>query len=262
MNLSGLEILFWASIFVVFYAYVGYGIVLFILTYLKRLLTKREDWTLDESNLPNVTFVVAAYNEERWIEDKIKNCLAFDYPKEKIQLFFVTDGSTDNTAKLIKDYKVAEEVTLKLFHKDGRAGKIAAVERIMEFVETPITIYTDANTDVNPQAIKNIVKFYQDEKVGAVAGEKRIAQANADDAAGAGEGIYWKYESQLKKWDSEFNTVVGAAGELFSIRTKLFQSVPQDTIIEDFYMTMRIAQQGYKVKYAFDATASEGQSAT
>lgn len=262
MNLSGLEILFWGSIFIVFYAYIGYGIVLYILTLLKRLFSKRKDWTLDETNLPDVTFVVAAYNEERWIEDKIENCLAFDYPKEKIQFFFVTDGSTDNTAKFIKDYKVADDVTLKLFHKDGRAGKIAAVERIMEFVETPITIYTDANTDVNPQAIKNIVKFYQDEKVGAVAGEKRIAQGSADDAAGAGEGIYWKYESQLKKWDSEFNTVVGAAGELFSIRTKLFQSVPQDTVIEDFYMTMRIAQQGYKVKYAYDATASEGQSAT
>jgi cellulose synthase/poly-beta-1,6-N-acetylglucosamine synthase-like glycosyltransferase len=262
INLSGLEILFWASIFIVFYAYIGYGIVLYVLTILKRLFSKRKDWTLDETNLPDVTFVVAAYNEERWIEDKIENCLAFDYPKEKIQFFFVTDGSTDNTAKLIEDYKVADDVTLKLFHKDGRAGKIAAVERIMEFVETPITIYTDANTDVNPQAIKNIVKFYQDEKVGAVAGEKRIAQGSADDAAGAGEGIYWKYESQLKKWDSEFNTVVGAAGELFSIRTELFQSVPQDTVIEDFYMTMRIAQQGYKVKYAYDATASEGQSAT
>lgn len=261
-NLSILEIIFWTSLFIVFYAYLGYGIVLYALTLLKRLFSKPQNWTLDESNLPKVTFVVAAYNEERWIEDKIQNCLAFDYPKDKIQYFFVTDGSTDSTANLIEKFRKPENITLKLFHQDGRAGKIAAVERIMQFVETPITIYTDANTDVNPQAIKNIVKFYQDRKVGAVAGEKRIAQATENDAAGAGEGIYWKYESQLKKWDSEFNTVVGAAGELFSIRTELFQPVPQDTIIEDFYMTMRIAQQGYKVKYAYDATASEGQSAT
>jgi len=261
-NLSLIEIIFWSAILLVFYSYIGYGIVLYALTLLKRLFTKKEDWTLDESNLPEVTFMVAAYNEERWIEDKIQNCLEFDYPKNKIQYYFVTDGSNDRTMELIENYPLPDDVTLKLYHKEGRSGKIAAVERVMEFVETPITIYTDANTDVNPAAIKNIVKYYQDPKVGAVAGEKKIRQSNADDAAGAGEGIYWKYESQLKKWDSEFNTVVGAAGELFSVRTDLYAAVPKDTIIEDFYMTMRIAQKGYKVKYAWDATASEGQSAS
>ena len=261
LSLLSIETFLWTAIFIVFYAYLGYGIVLFLLIRLKRIIYGKENWELNEQELPAVTFVVAAYNEARWIEDKIKNCLAFDYPLAKIQFFFVTDGSTDNTPDLIREYPVPNNVVLKLFHQDVRAGKIAAVERIMEFVETPITIYTDANTDVNAQAIKNIVKFYQDPKVGAVAGEKRIAQANADDAAGAGEGIYWKYESTLKKWDSELYSVVGAAGELFSIRTALFQPVPKDTIIEDFVMTLGIAAQGYKVKYAHDAIASESQSA-
>ena len=261
-NLSPVEIIFWLSIFMVFYAYLGYGVLLYGLTLLKRAFVRRKNWSLETNDLPEVTFMVAAYNEERWIEDKIKNCLEFDYPKDKIQFFFVTDGSNDRTMELIEQYPLPENVTLKLLHQPGRSGKIAAVERAMEFVQTPITIYTDANTYVNRQAIRNIVKYYQDEKVGAVAGEKKISQETSDDAAGAGEGLYWKYESQLKKWDSEFNTVVGAAGELFSLRTALYQPVPKDTIIEDFYMTMSIAQKGYKVKYAWDAIASEGKSAS
>ncbi|MEZ4957607.1 MAG: glycosyltransferase family 2 protein [Saprospiraceae bacterium] len=211
---------------------------------------------------PNVTFIVAAYNEEDWIEDKIRNCLEFDYPKNKIEFWFVTDGSNDRTMEKIENFPAPKGVTIKLLHKPERAGKIAAVERIMPLVKTPITIFTDANTDVNPQAIKNIVRHYQDPKVGAVAGEKRIKVGEKGDATGAGEGIYWKYESLLKTWDSELYTVVGAAGELFSIRTELFMNVPKDTYIEDFVMTMRIAQKGYKVVYEPQAFAAEGQSAS
>lgn len=217
---------------------------------------------LDDDLLPEVTFVVAAYNEEDWIDQKIENCLAFDYPKEKIKLLFVTDGSTDNTTTRIRQYQVPRDTQLSLHHEDGRKGKIAAVERIMEYVDTPITIFTDANTNVNPMAIREIVKYYQDPKVGAVAGEKRIAMSGKDAANAAGEGIYWKYESQLKKWDSELYSVVGAAGELFSLRTDLYQAVPKDSIIEDFYMTMKITQQGYKVKYAPKAYAEETSSAS
>ena len=124
----------------------------------------------------------------------------------------------------------------------------------MEFVETPIVIFTDANTDINPQAIHKIVRHFADQKVGAVAGEKRVRMANDDDAS-ASEGIYWKYESLLKKWDSELYSVVGAAGELFALRTELYQPVEKDTLIEDFVMTMRIAKRGYKVTLA-EATTS------
>ncbi|MDF1866597.1 MAG: glycosyltransferase family 2 protein, partial [Saprospiraceae bacterium] len=214
------------------------------------------------SDLPEVTFLVAAYNEEDWIEEKIKNGLSFNYPIEKIHFFYVTDGSNDRTPQLIEDYKIPKGVNLKLFHQPQRQGKIAAVERVMKFVETPIVIYTDANTIVNPDAIYNIVRHYEDEKVGGVAGEKRIHVGSTGDATGAGEGFYWKYESQLKSWDSELNSVVGAAGELFSIRTELYEHVPSNTVIEDFVMTMKIAQKGYRIVYEPNAYATEGQSAS
>jgi len=261
MSIVTLKFIFFISLFVVFYAYLGYGILLFFLVRIKRLIfgNKKE---YDDEFLPEVTYMVAAFNEEDWIGEKIKNSFEFDYPKDKIKFFFVTDGSNDSTPQVVENYPTPPGVDLQLFHSPERRGKIAAVERVMEFVKTPIVVYSDANTFVNKGAIRNIIRHYKDEKVGAVAGEKRIALDNARAANAAGEGIYWKYESTLKKWDSEFYSVVGAAGELFSIRTKLFQPVSSDTIIEDFVMTMTIANNGYKVVYEPEARAVENASAS
>ena len=260
--MSGVETAFWVAVFIVFYAYVGYGILLFILIKIKRLFVGKKQLPFRSDYEPPVTFIVAAYNEENWIEDKIRNCLAFDYPKDKIEFWFVTDGSDDRTMELIENFPAPEGVTIRLLHQPERAGKIAAVERIMPLVKSPVTIFTDANTEVNPAAIRNIVRHYADPNVGAVAGEKRIKMGEKGDATGAGEGIYWKYESKLKTWDSELYSVVGAAGELFSIRTQLFTNVPKDTYIEDFVMTVGIAQKGFKVVYEPQAYAAEGQSAS
>jgi len=256
------ELMFWGLIFVVFYAYLGYGICLYCFIRIKRFFKKPETLISRESELPNVVFIVAAYNEADYIEEKIKNCLLFDYPKDKIEFWFVTDGSDDQTPALVEQYPTLPGQTIKLFHSPVRKGKIAAVERIMAFVEAPITIFTDANTDVNPQAIRNMVRHYADPNVGAVAGEKRIALGETGDATGAGEGIYWKYESLLKKWDSELYSTIGAAGELFSIRTNQYRHVPQDTLIEDFVLTMGVAMRGYKIVYEPDAYAVESSSAS
>ncbi|MFA0963164.1 glycosyltransferase family 2 protein [Roseivirga sp. BDSF3-8] len=253
-----IELIFWLALFIVFYAYVGYGIFLYIIIRLRRLFGKNPALPAmpEDPHLPEVTLMVAAYNEEDFIDEKIRNSLNLDYPSNKLKFIFVTDGSTDSTTERIRAYN---EITL--LHEDSRRGKIAAVERAMAYVETPLVIYTDANTMLNPQAAKNIVRHYENPKVGAVAGEKRVTSGNSDSASGAGEGFYWKYESALKRWDSELYSVVGAAGELFSIRTELYEEVPKDTVIEDFFMTLRIAKKGYKVVYEPEAYAVEGPSA-
>jgi len=261
MSVATLQVIFFICLFIVFYAYVGYGILLFFLIRIKRLFSKKKK-NYDPNFLPEVTYLVAAFNEEDWIGEKIKNSLEFDYPKDKIQFYFVTDGSDDNTPNVVKNFPTEDGVTLKLFHQPERKGKIAAVERVMEFVKTPIVIFSDANTFVNKDAVKNIVRHYENEKVGAVAGEKRISLDDKGAANEAGEGLYWKYESTLKKWDSEFYTVVGAAGELFSVRTNLYEPVRKDSIIEDFIMTMGIAERGYKVVYEPEARAVETASAS
>ena len=270
MALMAMTIVFWILLFGVFYSYFGYGILLLFCVRIKRLFAEKKNTafpTFDDASLPSVTFFVAAYNEERWIDDKIKNSLALNYPKDKIHFFFVTDGSTDATPDRIRVYQKTSNsqphteggAKIELFHQPQRLGKIAAVERVMPYVKTPIVIYSDANTDLNPDAIRNIVRHYNDASVGAVAGEKRVQMSG--EASGAGEGFYWKYESLLKKWDSELYSVVGAAGELFSLRTELFFPVEKDTLIEDFVMTLRVAQKGYRVVYEPEAYAVEGHSA-
>jgi poly-beta-1,6-N-acetyl-D-glucosamine synthase len=248
-------ILFWCCLFIVFYAYLGYGLLLFMIVKIKRIFRGKP--VLPPAGFePPVTLLIAAYNEEDYINTKIANTFALDYPEDKLQIVIVTDGSTDATPQ-----KVSAHATIRLLHQPERQGKIAAVHRTMKTVETPFVIFTDANTLLNPEAVRHIIRHYADAQVGAVAGEKRIQEKAADAASGAGEGFYWKYESALKKWDSELYSVVGAAGELFSIRTELYEEIPRDTLIEDFYLTLRIAQKGFRVIYEPEATATETASA-
>jgi poly-beta-1,6-N-acetyl-D-glucosamine synthase len=189
---------FWTGLLIVFYTYIGYGIVIFLLSKIKKHKHAEEI-----TEYPEVTILIAAYNEELFIENKIKNTLALDYPKKKLSIFFVTDGSTDSTPEIIRQFPA-----IKLFHDEKRKGKIHAVNRVMRFVKTPIVIFSDANTFLNKEAVKNIVRHYADPQVGGVAGEKRIYKKASDNASGSGEGLYWKYESFLKKKDSEVYSVV------------------------------------------------------
>ncbi len=256
MALSKIEIVFWLCLFVVFYAYIGYGFVLFVLIKIKRVFSKQKRDFYSVAELPEATLIVACYNEEDILKEKIRNTLDLKYPKGQLNLFFVTDGSTDKSSEIIDSVGKIQH-----FHSPERRGKVAAVNRVMPFVTTPIVIYTDANTFLNDDAIINIVRHYKDPKVGAVAGEKRIKNLSEDHAAGSGEGAYWKYESALKRWDSELHSVVGAAGELFSIRTELFKTVPENILIEDCFVTLNIAKDNYVVRYEPEAYAEESSSA-
>ncbi|MGF7037024.1 glycosyltransferase family 2 protein [Mucilaginibacter lappiensis] len=246
-------ITFWVGLFIIFYAFLGYGILLFILIKIKRMISGKPVIP-QVVNLPTCTLIVAAYNEESVIEEKIKNSIDLIYPENRLKFIFITDGSTDKTADMVAKYP-----QIKHMHSAARMGKMAAVHRAVAAVDTDVIVFTDANTFLNTEAIVNICRHYANPKVGAVAGEKRVhISENAD--ATAGEGFYWKYESRLKIWDSELYSVVGAAGELFSVRTALYQPVPSNAIIDDFMISMLIAKKGYKIIYEPDAYALETAS--
>ena len=246
-----MQILFWLSLFLIFYTFFGYGILLFFIVKLRIKLKGKRLLPDNRGNWPTLTLIVSAYNEELCIEEKITNSLSLEYPKNKIKYLFITDGSNDTTPDIIKKYPI-----VKLMHQPERRGKIAAIERAMKEVDTEIVIFTDANTLLNNKALVNIARHYHDPKVGAVSGEKRVSIEEVADAT-AGEGFYWKYESKLKTWDSELYSVVGAAGELFSVRTSLFENVEPDTVLDDFMISMLIAQKGYRIIYEASAYATE-----
>lgn len=240
-------------LFTIFYTYIGYGIVIFTLVKVKRIFGKNKT---DNSNYfePEVTLVVPAYNEEDFIDEKVKNSLELDYPKNKLKIIFIADGSNDGTVDKLNMYN---EITV--LYDDIRAGKSAAENRAMKFVKTPFVIFCDANTYLNKNAVKEIVKHYKDDNIGGVSGEKRIYTKNTEMASGS-EGLYWKYESFLKKMDSEFYTIVGAAGELVSFRCSLVEDLENDTILDDFIQSMRIVEKKYRFVYEPNAYAMETPS--
>ncbi|SEN57112.1 Glycosyltransferase, catalytic subunit of cellulose synthase and poly-beta-1,6-N-acetylglucosamine synthase [bacterium A37T11] len=248
--------LFWICIGIVFYTFVGYGILLFVLVLIKRLVHKSSLVINMDRYLPFVSIIVAAYNEEDVIAAKIDNCLNLIYPSEKLQIIIVSDGSTDRTAEIVKRYP-----NVLGLHQADRFGKMAAIKRAMPLLTGEITVFTDANTFLNREAIEALVRHYENSKVGAVAGEKKVYMEEIADASSAGEGLYWKYESALKKWDYELYSNVGAAGELFSIRTSLYEPVEDDTIIDDHMIAMRIAEKGFLIAYEPGAYAMETASA-
>lgn len=251
-----LKLLFFISLFIIFYSYIGYGIVIWILVKIKNLVIGKKKLPANDFR-PPVTLIIAAYNEADFIEQKIANSLELNYPEDQLQLLFITDGSNDATPEIIKQYP-----RITLLHSDERRGKVAAMHRAMAFVNTPYVVFSDANTLLNKDSIINIVRHYQDPKVGGVAGEKKVIATAEDGTAGAGEGLYWKYESFLKQMDSDFYTVVGAAGELFSVKTDLYENPGATTLLDDFVISLRVCQKGYTVKYAADAFASETPSAS
>ena len=251
-----LKILFWILLFIIVYTYVGYGILLYLIIKIRRFFKVGKKVEIDPTYEPEVTLFIAAYNEKDYVAAKMKNTLELEYPKEKMNIIWVTDGSDDGTPDLLKGYPHTT-----VHHLDERNGKIGAMNRGMEFVKTPIVIFSDANTNLGKESIRRIVNLFGNPKVGCVSGEKRIIDKESDVASGAGEGIYWKYESALKKWDAELYSVVGAAGELFAIRTKLYRHVEKDTLLDDFMISLRVAQDGYTIQYDPEAYAIETASA-
>jgi cellulose synthase/poly-beta-1,6-N-acetylglucosamine synthase-like glycosyltransferase len=254
-----IKIVFWISLFILIYSYLGYGLFLFVYLNVVKLFSKKNGASQDIDNFqPEVTLVVATYNEEVILKKKIENTFQINYPANKLKIIFVADGSSDNTVNIIREYP-----NIELFYKSEREGKSAAINRVMPFVTSPFTIFCDANTFLNAECVNEIIKHYKNPEIGAVAGEKKVVDNTlSKSVAGSGEGLYWKYESILKRLDASFYSVVGAAGELFSIRTHLFEPVEKNILLDDFIISMRIGMKGYRVMYEPKAFAAESPSSS
>jgi len=240
---------FWISCFVVFYNYAGYAIILFIVNKFRN----RRHSDPPAGYYPSISFIVAAFNEEDCIKKKIINALEQVYPSDRIEFIFITDGSTDATPDIVRNFP-----SVQLLHSKERNGKSAALNRAVLSASNEILVFSDANTILNKEACLKISRHYFDSSVGGVAGEKKvIALSDHEENAANSEGFYWKYESMLKKLDSDFHTVVGAAGELFSVRKSLYEPVSPEVILDDFIISMKIAQQGYRIVYEPGAFAME-----
>ena len=253
-----LKILFWASLTIVFYTYIGYGILLYIIIRVKRLFwgSPQKAVLPADDELPSMTLMICAYNEEDVVAEKMENTLALDYPKDKLRIMWVTDGSSDRTNELLKAYPEVDIV-----FSPERRGKTAALKHGLRELKTRYIAFTDANTMINAGALREIARLFTDPTVGCVSGEKRVAARKAGEMAAEGEGLYWRYESTLKRWDNELYSTMGAAGELYAMDPKLCREVPDEALLDDFMMSMYVVQAGKRIAYTPDAYAQEYGSA-
>jgi biofilm PGA synthesis N-glycosyltransferase PgaC len=239
-----LELLFWVAAATCLYAYAGYGVVIALLAKLRPAPVRSDD-----AYRPTVSLIICAYNEEAVIADKLENSLALNYPADRLEIIVVSDGSTDRTPQLVEQYAGRHRGRrIVSLHQPERRGKPAAANRAATVATGDIIVFSDANSMYNPDSIALMVRHFADPAVGCVAGEKRIREV-AGERVSHQAGLYWRYESFLKKMDSAVWSVVGAAGEIMAVRRAVFTPPEPDSFIEDFILSMRIAGQGYRVIY-------------
>ncbi|MCI0569614.1 MAG: glycosyltransferase family 2 protein [Myxococcaceae bacterium] len=200
--------------------------------------------------LPSVSVVVAAYNEEACIAEKLRNTLALDYPADRFELIIGSDGSSDATDAIVRgcaDPRVCLSTA-------PRAGKTSVLNRCIPCASGDLILLSDANTRVAPDALRKLVRHFEDPEVGAVCGKLRLVNPTREDYE---ESAYWAYECRIKEAEGRWGAVVGANGGLYAIRRRLFTRLPPSTIVDDLVIGLRILSRGYKVVYDAEAVAEE-----
>ncbi len=244
-------LVFWISTGLIVYAYAGYPLALFFLSRFRLI----PEWNINEQ--PSVSLVIAAYNEEQAIAQKLDNSLGLDYPRDRLQILVAVDGGQDQTLEIVKQYA---DKGIECNFKPGRNGKMAAINRIMQKTRGEIILFSDANNLFSTQAIKQLIKPFSDASVGAVTGSKNIIQG--DGLLGESESLYWRYESYIKQLETRLGCCTAVAGEILAVRKSLFQSPPDQVINDDFYLATDLIKRGYRVIYQPQAKSFERISAT
>jgi len=254
------KVIFWLSLGLVLYPYVLYPLVLFFtysitqawrdLRYLGSPRNRRTE-TPVPSGLPGVSLIVPAHNEEKVLPAKLENLRELDFPRDRLQVIFVSDGSEDGTNQILQN--LAEENYECILLKD-RKGKANALNHAVERATNEILVFCDAGTLFELDAIKNLVRHFSNPKVGAVCGAVRY-ESGSD--ARQTEGAYWKYESALRMMEARLGAILNASGCIYALRRECFSPIPQNTILEDFVVPMRARRLGFSVLYDPEAVAIE-----
>jgi len=245
--MSAAEIAFWLAGATVVYAYGGYPLCVGLLAGFRPRPPRSGEAR------PSVSLIVPAYNEAAWLSAKLENSLTLDYPGDRLEVLVVSSGSTDGTDDIARRYASRGVRTIV---QAERAGKEAAMHLAARHARGEILVFTDANAMLNREALCLMVRWFADPEVGCVSGEKRIA-GDRGESAGQGEGAYWRYESVLKRLDSTVGSTMGAPGELCAVRSALVTPRETDNIIEDFVLSMRVVEAGYRIVHEPGASATE-----
>lgn len=236
----------WVSLVFIVYVYGGYPLLIALLARFK------PEKKASSGFYPKLSLIVAAYNEEQVIRKKIENTQQLNYPSDRLQIIIAADGSDDRTVDIVKEYSADNQIVLS--YSTQRRGKMAAINRAIQKVGGDILVFSDANNFFEEETLHNLVPWFSDVEIGAVSGAKHVYQ---EDALSASEGLYWQYESWIKRNESRFHICAAAAGEILAVRENLFEPPPDWVINDDFYMLTSILKQGYRVVYKPSAQSWE-----
>lgn len=241
-----MNLLFFNLILLALYIYLGYFLLVIVLGKLIRKKVKKAEIE------PTVALMIAAYNEERSIVQKIENSLSLDYPKNKLRIVVVSDGSTDRTDEIVKSYA---HRGIELIRVEGRVGKTEARNVAVKNIKEEVIIFSDATTKYKQDIVKKLVRNFADETVGMVTGHL-IYQDGDSTQMGIGQKLYWEYESLIKKSQTEMGTLTGSVGCVTAFKTHLYTPLPEN-IIEDFTGPLMMVMKGYRVVYEEEAICFE-----
>jgi cellulose synthase/poly-beta-1,6-N-acetylglucosamine synthase-like glycosyltransferase len=238
-------VVFWACAAGVFYAYAGYPALLWALS---RVVGRRRPPPPEEGALPSVSLLVAAHNEEAEIDKRIRTALAMDYPREKLEIVIASDGSSDATADIVRSYA---DCGVRLLDYRPRRGKAGVLNAAFAELHGEVVLLSDANTHIEAPALRKLVRWFRDPTVGVVCGRLILTDPLTGKNA---DGLYWRYETFLKKCEGRLGGLLGANGAIYAIRRRLFAPLPADTIVDDFVLPLQ-AKLRTGCAIVFDASA-------
>jgi cellulose synthase/poly-beta-1,6-N-acetylglucosamine synthase-like glycosyltransferase len=242
-------IVFWVSVFMLFYIYVGYSITIAALALVVRRPVRKND-----DHEPTVTFLIAAYNEEQDIARKLDNTLELDYPHDKLEILVASDGSTDRTDEIVREY-AARHPIVRLHRVEGRVGKTITQNSAVETATGEIIIFSDAPTEYRKDAIRRIARNYADPEVGAVSGRYYYVSSEGSQM-GIGTIVFWKYENTIKGSQTRIRTVTGCSGCIYSVRKDLYVPLRGD-LTGDLVEPLKVLEKGYRIVFEPEAVAIE-----
>ncbi len=257
---SVLEWVFWACLFLMVYSYLLYPVLLFAAFSLSQI---RRDWhylrsrrdrrtqSREELDLPAVSIVVPAYNEERCLAEKIANLRSIDYPQEKLEVIFASDGSTDRTNEILSSSSARNIRTIFL---PERKGKFNALNHAVSEASTGILIFSDTSTLFAPDVLRKLVRHFSNPRVGAVCGSVQLVGNSESEQT---EGVYWKFESMLHLMEGRLGATVTASGAIYALRRQCYRPLEPGDIIDDFLVPLHARKMGYQVQYDPEAIATE-----
>jgi cellulose synthase/poly-beta-1,6-N-acetylglucosamine synthase-like glycosyltransferase len=227
---SAAEVVFWLCATGVMYAYVGYPATVWTLA---SLFGRRRDAPIDDPpDLPFVSVLIVAYNEQEVIAERIQDALALDYHAGRIEIIVASDGSNDRTAEIVRR---AGDSRVRLIDFPIRRGKARVLNEVVPSLQSDVLILSDANTSMEPSTVRRFVRWFRDDAVGVVVGRLILR----DPATGRNvDSMYWRYETILKQWDARLSALLGANGAVYAIRRNLFVRLPDSTLIDDFVLPL------------------------